>query len=46
MKHKIDLEASWLALLEDEFDKAYMQELKKFLVTERELGKKEIYWRL
>lgn len=40
MKYKIDLEASWLALLEDEFDKAYMQELKNFLVTQRELGKK------
>jgi uracil-DNA glycosylase len=39
MKHKIELEASWLALLEDEFDKAYMQELKKFLLHERELGK-------
>jgi len=39
MKHKIELEASWLALLEDEFDKAYMQELKKFLLNERELGK-------
>jgi uracil-DNA glycosylase len=39
MKHKIELEASWLALLGDEFDKAYMQELKKFLLHERELGK-------
>ena len=39
MKHKIELEASWLALLEDEFDKAYMQELKKFLLNERALGK-------
>jgi len=39
MKHKIELEASWLALLEDEFDKEYMQELKKFLLNERELGK-------
>ena len=39
MKHKIELEASWLALLEDEFDKAYMQELKTFLLNERELGK-------
>lgn len=39
MKHKIELESSWLALLEDEFDKAYMQELKKFLLNERELGK-------
>ena len=39
MKHKIELEASWLALLEDEFDKAYMQELKKFLLHEKALGK-------
>ena len=39
MKHKIELEHSWLALLEDEFDKAYMQELKKFLLNERGLGK-------
>jgi len=39
MKHKIELEASWLALLEDEFDKAYMQELKRFLLNEREFGK-------
>jgi len=39
MKHKIELEASWLALLENEFDKAYMQELKKFLLNEKELGK-------
>ena len=39
MKHKIELESSWLALLEDDFDKAYMQELKKFLLNERALGK-------
>ena len=39
MKNNINLEASWLALLEDEFDKAYMQELKKFLLNERALGK-------
>ena len=39
MKNNIKLEASWLALLEDEFDKAYMQELKSFLSYEREQGK-------
>jgi len=39
MKHKIELESSWLARLEDEFDKEYMQELKNFLLKERELGK-------
>ena len=39
MKNKIDLEASWLAHLEDEFDKLYMQELKTFLSNEEELGK-------
>ena len=39
MKNKIELEASWLAHLEDEFDKLYMQELKTFLSNERELGK-------
>ena len=39
MKNKIELEASWLTHLEDEFDKLYMQELKIFLSNERELGK-------
>ncbi|MBU1668559.1 uracil-DNA glycosylase [bacterium] len=39
MKNRIDLEASWLVLLEDEFDKPYMQTLKNFLFTEKELGK-------
>ena len=39
MKNKINLEASWLALLEDEFDKRYMQELKIFLSNEQEAGK-------
>jgi len=39
MKNKIDLEASWLALLEDEFEKSYMQRLKSFLIKEKELGK-------
>ena len=39
MKNRIKLEASWLAHLEDEFDKLYMQELKTFLSNERELGK-------
>ena len=39
MKNKIKLEASWLAHLEDEFDKSYMQELKKFLSNEIALHK-------
>ncbi len=39
MKNNINLEASWLASLEDEFNKPYMQELKKFLLNERKLGK-------
>jgi len=39
MKHTVELESSWLALLEDEFNKTYMQELKKFILTQRALGK-------
>jgi len=39
MKNKINLDSSWLALLEDEFSKPYMKELKSFLSNERELGK-------
>ncbi len=39
MKKKIDLEASWLAHLEDEFDKLYMKELKTFLYSELRSGK-------
>jgi len=39
MKKNIKLDASWLAHLEDEFTKPYMQELKSFLSHERGLGK-------
>jgi uracil-DNA glycosylase len=38
----IDLEASWLKKLEPEFKKDYMQNLKKFLATEKE-KKKHIF---
>jgi uracil-DNA glycosylase len=39
MKNNIKLESSWLAHLEEEFTKPYMQELKRFLSHERGLGK-------
>lgn len=39
MKNTIKLDPSWLALLEDEFDKPYMQRLKQFLIDEKALGK-------
>jgi uracil-DNA glycosylase len=39
MKNNINLEASWLAHLEDEFTKPYMQQLKNFLMEEKKLGK-------
>ena len=48
MKNRINLEASWLKLLEDEFTKPYMQELQSFLASEKALGKnilpKEEVW--
>ncbi len=48
MKNRINLEASWLKLLEDEFAKSYMQELQSFLASEEALGKnilpKEELW--
>lgn len=37
--HMIDLEASWLAQLKQEFDMPYMQELKAFLLEEKQQGK-------
>lgn len=37
---RIKLEASWRALLEDEFDKAYMRALREFLVAEKTRGKR------
>jgi uracil-DNA glycosylase len=39
MKNNINLEASWLAHLEDEFTKPYMQQLKNFLMEEKKLDK-------
>ncbi len=36
---KIKLEPGWLSQLEPEFHKPYMQELKKFLLARRQLGK-------
>ncbi len=38
-KGAIELEASWLAVLGDEFEKPYMQQLKAFLVAEKAKGK-------
>jgi len=35
----IGLDASWLNVLKDEFEKPYMNDLKKFLQTEKETGK-------
>lgn len=34
-----NLEASWLAVLKPEFDKPYMQKLRKFLLLEKQQGK-------
>jgi uracil-DNA glycosylase len=39
MKNRINLDPSWLGLLNDEFKKPYMQELMEFLSTEEALGK-------
>jgi uracil-DNA glycosylase len=48
MKSRIDLDASWLFYLEDEFEKPYMQELLHYLADEKALGKtilpKESLW--
>lgn len=38
-KGAIELEASWFAVLGDEFEKPYMQQLKAFLVAEKAKGK-------
>jgi len=38
-KGGIQLDASWLAVLGDEFDKPYMQSLKDFLIDEKAKGK-------
>ncbi|HHB93549.1 MAG TPA: uracil-DNA glycosylase, partial [Campylobacterales bacterium] len=40
MKNSIKLEPSWLAVLQDEFEKPYMQRLKEFLVHEKNMDKK------
>jgi len=39
MQNNINLESSWLEVLKEEFSKPYMQELKKFLVEEKQKGK-------
>jgi len=39
MKNSINLEASWLAHLEYEFNKPYMKQLKNFLIEEKKFGK-------
>lgn len=36
---QINLESSWLALLQDEFQQSYMQQLREFLVAEKRRGK-------
>lgn len=36
---QINLESSWLALLQDEFQQGYMQQLREFLVAEKRRGK-------
>ena len=35
----VQLEASWLKLLADQFDQPYMQQLREFLVAEKRTGK-------
>ena len=35
----VQLEASWLTLLADQFDQPYMQQLREFLVAEKRTGK-------
>jgi uracil-DNA glycosylase len=40
MESSIKLHPSWLAALRDEFDQPYMAELKRFLLAEREAGKR------
>ncbi len=39
IKTEIKLEPSWLALLKDEFKQPYMQDLKQFLLTQKQQGK-------
>ena len=40
MDQRVNLEVSWQALLRDQFELPYMEELRKFLLTEKRLGKK------
>ena len=40
MQNRIKLESSWLEVLKEEFNKPYMIELKKFLIEEKNKGKK------
>ena len=35
----VQLEASWLKLLADQFDQPYMHQLREFLVAEKRAGK-------
>ena len=37
-KRPVELEASWLGLLEDEFDSHYMRQLREFLMEEKQSG--------
>lgn len=39
ISHSIKLDPSWLIHLKDEFDKPYMQQLKTFLIEEKQKGK-------
>jgi len=39
MRNSINLEKSWLKVLEEEFNKQYMRELKAFLINEKGRGK-------
>ena len=40
MNSTVKLHPSWLAALREEFDQPYMAELKRFLLTEKEAGKR------
>ncbi len=39
MSEEIQLQKGWLEVLKDEFDRAYMKDLKQFLLTEKSAGK-------
>ena len=40
MNQRVNLEASWQALLKDQFERPYMQALRDFLLEEKRLGKR------